>query len=310
MSINNDSEGGEVPPPPPDEPPPGGTVDSTAITVEPNAGLEETSLTSQPDEDAPSFAVGDPQPRQCSLCCCEDDLIPPKEPGGRPRKPKSRVIQCFMNMPLKCFRRNNGEDPYYVWGPYRFCFRLGNFTIIMDKVEPDGTQVIKMMVGPFWPFCLSLTTFLIFVIPCALIIVLWNVIEKWLSILLIIGTTGTLVALSLVSCRDPGLLLRVKQEPEESKKARELKQHRKTWMWNDQAHTWKPTNASYDNDVNAVVRGFDHVCPFTGTAIGANNMRSFHAFTLSVNLLIYSTIGVAVYGLIQVARYGYKSPFE
>mmetsp|Transcript_34791 Transcript_34791/g.92866 ORF Transcript_34791/g.92866 Transcript_34791/m.92866 type:complete len:143 (+) Transcript_34791:82-510(+) len=107
-----------------------------------------------------------------------------------------------------------------------------------------------------------------------------------------LGTIGTLISLSLVSCRDPGILRRVNQEPNESKEAREKKQHRKTWMWNDQAHTWKPTMASYDNDVNAVVRGFDHVCPFTGTAIGANNLRSFHAFTLSINILIYYTIGV------------------
>mmetsp|Transcript_34795 Transcript_34795/g.92885 ORF Transcript_34795/g.92885 Transcript_34795/m.92885 type:complete len:299 (+) Transcript_34795:494-1390(+) len=290
MSINDD----EVPPPPPDEPPPGegAAVDSTAITIEPNVGLEEMALTSQPDEDGFAFAVGDPQPRQCSLCCCDDALVPPKEPGGRPRKPKARVISCFMNMPLKCFRRNNGEDPYFVWGEYRFCFRMGNFTIIMDKVEPDGTQVNMMMVGPYWPFCLGLTTFLVFIIPLLLIIALWNVIHKALSVLLILGTIGTLISLSLVSCRDPGILRRVNQEPNESKEAREKKQHRKTWMWNDQAHTWKPTMASYDNDVNAVVRGFDHVCPFTGTAIGANNLRSFHAFTLSINILIYYTIGV------------------
>ena len=122
MSINDD----EVPPPPPDEPPPGegAAVDSTAITIEPNVGLEEMALTSQPDEDGFAFAVGDPQPRQCSLCCCDDALVPPKEPGGRPRKPKARVIACFMNMPLKCFRRNNGVEPYFVLGEYRFCFRM------------------------------------------------------------------------------------------------------------------------------------------------------------------------------------------
>ena len=63
----------------------------------------------------------------------------------------------------------------------------GNFTVIMDKAELDGSHTLKLMVGPFWPFCLGLTTNLVFTIPLIISIVMWNVVEKWLIVVLILG---------------------------------------------------------------------------------------------------------------------------
>ena len=36
--------------------------------------------------------------------------------------------------------------------------------------------------------------------------------------------------------------------------------------------------AQYDSDCGVVIEGFDHVCPWTGTGIGARNMNAFHTF--------------------------------
>ena len=40
---------------------------------------------------------------------------------------------------------------------------------------------------------------------------------------------------------------------------------------------------------------YDHVCPWTGTAIGARNLRPFKLFVSGVSLLFYSTIGLLIY---------------
>jgi len=73
-------------------------------------------------------------------------------------------------------------------------------------------------------------------------------------------------ALSCVAFRDPGILRRHPEKPEPN------------WRWNDQARTFRPPGACYDEDLGLVVEGFDHVCPWTGTGIGQRNMGAFHCF--------------------------------
>ena len=73
-------------------------------------------------------------------------------------------------------------------------------------------------------------------------------------------------ALSCVAFRDPGILRRHPEKPEPN------------WRWNDQARTFRPPGAWYDEDLGLVVEGFDHVCPWTGTGIGQRNMGAFHCF--------------------------------
>ena len=50
------------------------------------------------------------------------------------------------------------------------------------------------------------------------------------------------------------------------------------WIWNDQALTFRPERAKYDVECAAVIEEFDHTCPWTGTAIGKNNMPAFKMF--------------------------------
>ena len=51
------------------------------------------------------------------------------------------------------------------------------------------------------------------------------------------------------------------------------------------------------------------MCPFTGTAIGENNIRFFYCFVVCVQVLVYVAIGVAGYGLWVIAQEGYTPPF-
>ena len=41
---------------------------------------------------------------------------------------------------------------------------------------------------------------------------------------------------------------------------------------------YRPPGAQYDSDCGVVIEGFDHVCPWTGTGIGAANLGAFHTF--------------------------------
>mmetsp|Transcript_21876 Transcript_21876/g.62345 ORF Transcript_21876/g.62345 Transcript_21876/m.62345 type:complete len:187 (-) Transcript_21876:277-837(-) len=66
------------------------------------------------------------------------------------------------------------------------------------------------------------------------------------------------------------------------------------WRWNDQAQTYRPKEARYDPECGVVVEGFDHTCPWTGTAIGSRNMFWFRIFTGMVPICIAWSIVLRV----------------
>ena len=55
--------------------------------------------------------------------------------------------------------------------------------------------------------------------------------------------------------------------------------------------------AIYCRDCGVVVRGYDHLCPWTGTAIGERNLRCFYTFVGSVNFLLFYVLFIVVYGI-------------
>lgn len=83
----------------------------------------------------------------------------------------------------------------------------------------------------------------------------------------------TAYALLNTGCVDPGLLERTTEAPPTEYDGRR-------WMFNDQADSYKPPGAIYSNDCRAIVEDFDHVCPWTGTAIGGGNLFCFYTFVL------------------------------
>ena len=92
--------------------------------------------------------------------------------------------------------------------------------------------------------------------------------------------TGTMfIALLLTGCRDPGILRRVRRM-EENDNDNDSSNYSTTtaWRWNDQGQTYRPASAKYDAECACVIAGFDHTCPWTGTAIGKKNMTTFKLF--------------------------------
>ncbi|KAJ1449311.1 hypothetical protein M885DRAFT_536158 [Pelagophyceae sp. CCMP2097] len=125
---------------------------------------------------------------------------------------------------------------------------------------------LHCVVGPFWAFTACITYPLIFGISIAVCIFLLPEHHFITIILWALCLAGLLVALSCTSCRDPGILRRHHEKPHPS------------WRWNDQARTYRPPAATYDDDLGVIVTEFDHVCPWTGTAIGEKNLNAFHCF--------------------------------
>lgn len=99
----------------------------------------------------------------------------------------------------------------------------------------------------------------------------------------------TLLALFMVSCRDPGLIKRrTVQDPEAN-----------AFLWNEQVGSYRPPDALYCRECQVLIEDYDHLCPWTGTGIGKKNMFAFKAFVLLVNILCYSSIAITAYVLLK-----------
>lgn len=258
------------------------------------------------EEQRDYFAMGEDQEIQC-IARCENSM-------EDKRRRKDRMIPCFSNAPLSCFRR-----PRYFTcfgNRFRMCSRAGNFTVLLERLIPanpyssvqPGDAVsenddellrphqpprrdIWLVMGPYWPFCLVLTTNLIVMIPTIIILILWHTLPYREPLYAFMALTGlTLLALASVSCRNPGLMPHVSEEPEESRLSPPNVRPSRKWIFNDLTSSWRPRGAVYDRDVNAVIENFDHVCPFTGTAIGGNNYNCFYFFVVMINILSCSAV--------------------
>ena len=101
------------------------------------------------------------------------------------------------------------------------------------------------------------------------------------------------------------------------------------WFWNEQVGSYRPAGAMYCRECKvrlnkciypssvhsksccnmfrthshlfstcyfqALVYDYDHVCPWTGTAIGKGNMLPFKIFVFSVNVLCYLSVGLVIW---------------
>jgi DHHC palmitoyltransferase len=79
---------------------------------------------------------------------------------------------------------------------------------------------------------------------------------------------------------------------------RHLESDNPDWIWNDQALTYRPLNAKYDSECACVIEGFDHTCPWTGTAIAKKNMLYFRVFVILVFTMLFVDFVVLTLGFV------------
>mmetsp|Transcript_27381 Transcript_27381/g.46337 ORF Transcript_27381/g.46337 Transcript_27381/m.46337 type:complete len:277 (-) Transcript_27381:547-1377(-) len=163
--------------------------------------------------------------------------------------------------------------------------RVGSFFFLLER--KDGSPIIAA--GPCWPFCTLVTVPLILVLST--LVMVFIVFNKnsgmpwWFALIYCPILAFVLIALFCVSCRDPGLMERVADEETAEQ----------GWFWNEQVGSYRPAGAMYCREGKALIMDFDHVCPWTGTAIGRNNMLQFRLFVFSVNVLCYLSVGLVIW---------------
>lgn len=167
--------------------------------------------------------------------------------------------------------------------------RVGSMFFLIEK--KDGSPIV--VAGPCWPFCTFVTAPLIVVLSG---MVGYFIVSNpsaglpwWFALIYYPILAFVLVVLFCVSCRDPGLMERVTDEESAGS----------GWFWNEQVGSYRPQGAMYCRECQALVYDYDHVCPWTGTAIGKGNMLQFKIFVFGVNVLCYLSIGLVVWQIMD-----------
>jgi len=146
--------------------------------------------------------------------------------------------------------------------------------IPLSSEPPSRTRThttrIDYVVGPFWPMYLFVTWPLVLCVSGLTLLTALPHKHPFVILAWFVATTLLFWSLFNVGCRDPGILRRTSKAPAAD------------WRWNDRALTYRPRRAIYDTDCACIIEDFDHTCPWTGTAIGKNNMLYFQVFVSHV----------------------------
>jgi hypothetical protein len=251
----------------------GGGVDTTATATQSEEG--ETSLFEMfgggrtEDWRKTPFAVGPAKAtwadedqgcgKACAACWCGGSNASPETPAT------NMLCTAFF-----CSRLGAG--------------RVGNMIVLWQSppaspaVEGDrqpspaaAAPILRLVVGPYWAVAFGVTV--PFLLLASVLTFYQASLEDNLAVLAVwsVSTLGLLLSLLKVSCTNPGILPRHAQRPW-------AEADEDPWIWNDQAHTFRPKHARFDPEIQAVVERYDHFCPWTGTAIGAGQLFWFRVF--------------------------------
>jgi len=193
----------------------------------------------------------------------------------------------------KCFRTCLGES--------EGCCRkipVGNSIVLQPTMYQRFSCCI---VGPHWYGCL-VTLAMILSLSYYFTMKAYHQIGIISAVLNIIWTSMELIFLFLVSCSDPGI---VRQDNDDELALVSRKDGYKgvktlqddDWRYCDLCSVYQPPNAVHCPDCNACIVGYDHHCPWMGTCIGKENIKSFVRFNLAwVTHLLYAFLWIGLIG--------------
>ena len=135
--------------------------------------------------------------------------------------------------------------PHYIWtskpcsccqcacsccgSQWRTCNRLGNFTVVLERFDPEGQNPeLCLVMGPHWPFALVFTGGLVVLFPGACMVIFFATVPLWATWCLAVLTLVVLLQLAWLGCGDPGIARRITEKPSSGPAALQK------WMWNDQ----------------------------------------------------------------------------
>jgi hypothetical protein len=188
-------------------------------------------------------------------------------------------------LPFAALDRSRGGDGCCC-DPCVCCERVGSLTVLCEAPRQQGIRRrLWCVVGPYWAVMVCVTTPLI-AGPCAgALYYMAPRVPVPLTVSFAVAALFVLTALWLTACSDPGLVVRQHTNPAEDTP------QRAEWAWEDRTKTFRPLSARFADDCGVLVEGYDHTCPWTGTAIGKGNLRYFYAFTFSLLPLVIFMVG-------------------
>ena len=144
--------------------------------------------------------------------------------------------------------------------------RVGNMAVLAQTTETLEEEIFNTttgqmetrqrerpkllwVVGPYWTVNLFITFPLIFGVSGWILFT--KIVDSNLPVIITwsIGTFLMVISLCMISCRNPGIMYRRPQMPQDAEVE---------WRWNDQARTYRPASARFDSECQVVVEGFDH----------------------------------------------------
>mmetsp|Transcript_5810 Transcript_5810/g.13444 ORF Transcript_5810/g.13444 Transcript_5810/m.13444 type:complete len:306 (+) Transcript_5810:350-1267(+) len=161
--------------------------------------------------------------------------------------------------------------------------RIGNMSVLLDTVTPAGKRELLVVAGPYWPQMVLIT---IPVIIGSSVLVslagLSGVSHHFVATYwgLTLWTCAWLLATGL---SDPGIVPFYAEPPEGA-----------NWPFSQQARSYRPNGALYSRECNVIVSDLDHVCPWSGTAIGEKNLTQFRIFTYSLYALVLVDVTICL----------------
>lgn len=188
-----------------------------------------------------------------------------------------------------------GEKYNWLW-PSVVCpcaRRVGNMTVLCETQLKSGDRRLHAVVGPYWPMMAFVTFPVIILVSLLVAVMMLPHMPRPVQVVYWLLTLWVCLALLRVACTDPGIFRRVWKKPSSSQAV---------WLYSTQGQTWRPKHALYSRDCNVIVEGFDHTCPWTGTAIGKGNLDAFDCFTRSIVVLAFFDILLAVFSAITNAK--------
>ena len=179
--------------------------------------------------------------------------------------------------------------------PFGKAERVGNMTILWQRpvgnrngdvnATDDEPPKILVVAGPLWFVTLFVTVPLIVGISTVLYtLYLRNLEGVWIPIVWATTLGICLICLAKTSLSNPGIFPRHSAPLADD------------WIWNDQTLTFRPPTTKYDPVCACMVEGFDHVCPWVGTAVGAGNMMWFKLFVAMVTICLFQNIVFVMVG--------------
>lgn len=173
--------------------------------------------------------------------------------------------------------------------------------ILCESKNRAGQRQLNCMLGPCWPWLCCITFPMIGGLSFGIGTIMWPICPPALRASYVFVALLCLSALACTACSNPGIVRRHFNPPpgEEGK----------SWRFKDQVQSYTPPGGFVSLDAGVVFEGFDHVCPWTGTAIAGRNLKFFQCWLASLVLLIISIAGTMMYTDSHKPR-GYWTPTD